>query len=130
MSSNFFDFNKFFDWTRLLEPTPSSEWKFIWWAFGLSAGLLFLALVRAFWPGDLDLKHKTENLLVTLGILGLLLTFFRWQQIPYFSARIVWLALAIGGLIWLLLIIYYRQVRLPKKILQLKVAERKKKYLQ
>lgn len=125
----FFNFNNFFNWSRLLDPAPVGDWKFIWWTVGVCGAAIILAIVRAFWPGDLVLKHRTEAWLWTLGILGLILTFFRWQQIPYFSSRILWSALLIWLLIWGTLIIIYRQVKLPKKILAKKIEERKKKYL-
>jgi len=125
----FFDLNKLFNWSRLADPVPRGDWQFIWWAIGISVGLIILAIVRAFWPGDLILKHKTEAWLWTLGICSLILTFFRWQAIPYFSSRILWLALTLWALIWLLLIIYYRQVKLKQNKLKLKAEQRRKKYL-
>lgn len=129
MKANFFDLNKFFNWSRLVDPAPKGDWQFLWWAVGFGAGLIVLAIIRAFLAGDRSLKHKTEGMLWIIGLVGLVLTFFRWQQIPYFSARILWLALAIWFIAWIAIIIYYRLVKIPKKILLQKVKERKNKYL-
>lgn len=126
---NFFDFNNFFNWSRLVEPIPSGDWRFIWWALAISVGLILLAIVRTLWPGDIVLKHKTEACLWLIGTSGLLLTFFRWQEIPYLAARIFWLILALTSLFWFVLIIYYRQITLPKIKLKLKAEARRKKYL-
>ncbi len=125
----FFNFNNFFNWSRIVDPAPTGDWKFMWWVVGICAAAIILGIVRVFLPGDLFLKRRIEGWLWTFGVLGLMLTFFRWQQIPYFSARLLWLALLIWLFIWAILICYYRLVKLPKKILAKKVEERKKKYL-
>ena len=82
----FFDLNKLFNWSRLVEPIPSGDWQFIWWAIGISVGLIVLAIVRTFWPGDLVLKHKTEAWLWTLGICSLILTFSAISVVRLYEA--------------------------------------------
>jgi len=125
----FFDLNKLFNWSRLVDPLPDDGWKFLWYAVGICAGLIILAIIRAFIPGDKTLKRKTESMLITVGLIGFLLIFFRYQEIPYFSARLLWLVLVGCALVWIILILYYRQVKLPKIILKQKVEERKKRYI-
>lgn len=125
----FFDVNKFFDWNRLIEPNPGGEWKFLLSAILVSGIMIALAIIRTILPGDQVIKHKIEKIFATIGSIGLVLTFFRWQNIPYLSARILWLALIVWAIIWLGTILYYRGAILPKKILQLKIQKRKEKYL-
>src|SRR3990167_5990504 len=117
----YLDLEKLTSWARWIEPFPVGEWKFIWIALGICLGLIILAIIRKLIPGDQEYKQKIICFLITLSLAGMVLIFFRWQSIPYFSARVVWLGWLIWLVIWGLLIIYYRLVALPKKILKQKI---------
>lgn len=124
----FFNFQKFFNWSRLIDPVPTESWQFLNLGLGIGIGLIVLAIIRMFWPGFKELKSRTVSILLTIGFTSLLLVFFRWQTIPYFSARILWLALLIIAIIWSGFILYFRQVIVPKKILQEKIVKRRNRY--
>lgn len=58
--------------------------------------------------------YRVETLLLTMGLLGLLWSFFRFELVPYFSARywlIVWL---LGFVIWAYLIYHYARFEVPQ----------------
>lgn len=57
--------------------------------------------------------YRIEALFLTMGILGLLWTFFRFELVPHFSAR-YWLAVwLLGFIIWGYVIYHYARFDLP-----------------
>jgi len=73
------------------------------------------------------LKSRLFNFFLTIGILGVLFSFLRYESIPYVGARFVMLLLFIFAFIWYLAITLYSMAKMPKEV-RLKKAQ--EKYLQ
>ncbi|MEK7122969.1 MAG: hypothetical protein AAB855_03875 [Patescibacteria group bacterium] len=72
--------------------------------------------------------YKIEYMLLTMGLLGLLWTLFRYELVPYFSARywvIIWM---VGLVIWGYLIFYYAQYQVPQIVKRDETRKAQKKY--
>jgi hypothetical protein len=67
--------------------------------------------------------------MLTIGLIGPVLVFFRWQSIPYLGSRLVALALWIVALAWLLQIIFYWLFVLPQEVKAKIEKENFEKYL-
>lgn len=77
----------------------------------------------------LRLWRKMQNLCSTFGIIGFVILFFFWQQVPYLSSRwwlLVWL---VGVLIWLGFIGRFGFVDLPARQAELERARAQEQYL-
>lgn len=93
---------------------------------------IILAIVvtrrRQFGP-TVRLFRKVQNLCSTFGIIGFVILFFFWQQVPYLSSRwwlLVWL---VGVLIWLGFIGQFGFVDLPARQAELEKQRQQAKYL-
>lgn len=72
--------------------------------------------------------YKIENLLLTMGLLGLLWTFFRFELVPYFSAR-YWLVLwLVGFVVWSYLIFHYARYQVPAVVTRDEMRKAQKRY--
>lgn len=98
-----FDFRKLIDLPYLFESKPSYQFEFLT-AFIAVFTILFLVgilfstlrpLRRLPWSGGI------AQWLRWFGFLGLVLTFFRSQGIPYLSMRFLFYLLGFGFLLWL-----------------------------
>jgi small-conductance mechanosensitive channel len=76
-----------------------------------------------------ELRNKLTSLLVTVGIIGLFLTLFAWQLIPYFSMRFLILLLVFVLIIWIISILIYIKREFSRELDKFKRTERYKKYL-
>jgi len=89
---------------------------------------IFMARRRALGP-TARLWRKVQNLCSTFGIVGFVILFFFWQQVPYLSSRwwlLVWL---VGVLIWLGFIGRFGFVDLPARQAELEKQREQAKYL-
>ncbi|PIP50936.1 hypothetical protein COX11_01390 [Candidatus Berkelbacteria bacterium CG23_combo_of_CG06-09_8_20_14_all_41_73] len=75
----------------------------------------------------MPLKSRLFNFFLTIGILGVLFSFFRYESIPYIGVRFVMLLLLTFTIIWYLAITLYSITKMPKEV-RLKKAQ--EKYLQ
>ena len=131
-----FDLIKFFqpDYLFDFRPTVSQSSLEImlsfFTAFLLAGIILKIIGWKKNWRGyQLKLTQKYFSFFIALGLLGLLLIFFRYEQSMILAARfwlVVWSLLAVG---WLILILNYQLKALPEAKKQ--SAERKlfQKYL-
>lgn len=72
--------------------------------------------------------YRVERLFLTLGILGILWTFLRYELVALFSARF-WLILWLGGLIvWAYVIFHYIRYQVPQIIAHDRDREHKLRY--
>lgn len=62
------------------------------------------------------IKNHIYNCGLTIGTIGLILLFFRWQSIPYLSSRILILILLLAFLVWLVYIIIYIKIHLKHNL--------------
>jgi len=80
-------------------------------------------------PPYQDLKDRVANTFINFGIIGLMLVFFRWQEIPYLSAPILVLILIIVFLIYLSYTIMFWRRTTVKEIIKFKKEKAYRKYL-
>jgi len=75
------------------------------------------------------LRAKFFNFLLTIGIIGVFVSLFRWESIPYIGSRFVMLLLLIIAIIWYCLIAIYSISKMPKEVRLRKNQERYVQYL-
>jgi len=75
------------------------------------------------------LRAKLFNFFLTLGILGILISFFRYESIPYVGIRLMMFLLIITAFIWYLIITIYGLTKMPKEVKLRKNQERYAQYL-
>ncbi|MDD2807631.1 MAG: hypothetical protein PHW95_03890 [Patescibacteria group bacterium] len=73
--------------------------------------------------------RKFFNLFLTMGLIGFVYLFFAWQGVVLLSSRLVLLAWAIISVIWLLFILKYIIIEVPKTRKQLQARRQFEKYL-
>ncbi len=101
--------------------------------FGLCIVLAVVVSILA-GRGSLDsvavrLHRKLQSFFATLGVVGFIILFFFWQQIPYLSSR-YWLVIwFIIGLIWLYFIGRFGFIEVPKRRAEIAEEQRRKQYL-
>lgn len=134
--SNFFNqiqISKLFKVNYILVATPKSSglYQYLIIIFGF-LGLMALVLWFFFRKSQKLTKEffkKIITLFVTTAILGVMLIFFRTQEIPYLGSRLMLIVLIIMFVIWGGFILYYRLVTMPKKIKIIKEKEEFEKYI-
>jgi hypothetical protein len=101
------DFSKLIDINYLLDPNPGFDFLFLI-PFTVIFGLFLLTgIIFGL------IKQLNRSLIIAavaqwlrwLGALGLILVFARYETLPYLSLRILYYLLALGFLIWLVIII-------------------------
>lgn len=76
-----------------------------------------------------QLKAWVFNYFLTLGILGVIISFFRSQSIPYFGSRFAMLVIILMSIIWYFAIVFYILFKMPSEIKMAKNEEIYQKYL-
>jgi len=79
-------------------------------------------LVRRIWS-------KLMSWSYSIGLVGLLLVFFRQQKAPYFGMRIVMFIWLVVAIIWLFFILKFRLLQVPKIKKEQQRKEELRKYL-
>lgn len=96
----------------------------------LTAIILAVVMTRRHQLGPIArLWRRIQSASSTLGIVGFVILFFFWQQVPYLSSRwwlLVWL---VGALIWLGFIGRFGFVDLPARTAELERQRRQAQYL-
>ena len=70
---------------------------------------------------------RVSNMVVTMGVLGLILFFFLYEQINFFGAHFWWLFWTIGLIVWIVSVIRFARTKLaPASEEQLRQKERAK----
>lgn len=132
------DLSKLSDIWYWLRPGPGDlSQLFLTFFIVFFGSLVFLKIILRFmgrqYIGGLHkaqqrILYKVENLLLVMGLLGLLWTFFRFELVPYFSAR-YWLGVwIIGFIVWAYLIFYYARYQMPALVRRDEVRKAQKKY--
>ena len=75
------------------------------------------------------LKARLTNFFLTIGIVGLLISFFRYESIPYIGSRFMILVLITAAILWYLVITIYSVSKMPKEIRIKKSEDRYIQYL-
>ena len=130
MQNPFSNLGKWWSPSDLIATIPPEHWKYeigylvmLGVFLALAIALIFMKKVRT------SLKDRLYSFLWTNIILGLILFFFRVQQIPLLGMDIWRFIQEIAIVIWIALIVrFYRKVYRKEALIQ-KVEERKTKYL-
>ena len=127
---------KLLDPVYIFEKTPPTDFPFQYLVF-IFGFLIILAVI--FWfiygrpkkriPIYAKLQSKVFNLFCYTGLIGLVLIFFRWQQIAYLGSRFFMLLLLLIFIIWGIYIIYFRLKIVPKEIKKYQEKKQFEKYL-
>lgn len=117
------DIKKLFSLEYLLQPQPVADSVLV---FALAIFFCLVIIASGiiwiwFWKRERHepiyqfVRSRWVNYLFTLGFVGLILIFFRWQGIAYLSSR-TWLVLwLLIGLIWLVRIWRYLLKKFPEE---------------
>ncbi|MFH1823070.1 MAG: hypothetical protein ABH830_05215 [Patescibacteria group bacterium] len=81
----------------------------------------FKSLYSSFWS-------SLYTFFLTNAVIGLILTFFNYEMVPFLSARFWFLLWAIGMLVWLFFI-YRIVIKIPEKRARLEKEKEFKKYI-
>ena len=120
----------------IFEKTPPANSGYIYLSaiFGI-----FMLMSIFFWfrygrlktkiPAYAPMQFKMFNLFFYSGLIGLMLIFFRWQEISYLGSRLFMIVLLGGFIIWSLYLIFYRVKVIPKAIIRFREKENFNKYL-
>ncbi|OGD56464.1 hypothetical protein A2V71_03725 [Candidatus Berkelbacteria bacterium RBG_13_40_8] len=130
---NQIDFKKLFNLGYIFESSPASIGLYKYLAILFSLMIIGAVVIFFFNRKDKDnykkLKNNFFNLFLTTGIIGVVLIFLRWQEVPYLGSRAMLLILLVAFIIWSFLIGYYGFFVLPKEIIKIKEKEHFEKYL-
>ena len=75
------------------------------------------------------LRSRFFNFLLTIGIIGLVFSFFRWESIAFVGTRFAMAFLIASAIVWYLTIAYYTIFKMPKEIKIIKANARYAQYL-
>ncbi|MFC1656827.1 hypothetical protein ACFL14_02620 [Patescibacteria group bacterium] len=132
-----FDFTEVFSYNYIFEYIPQWNPKYSWIIWAIYGGVLILGFVLILFDritpkNKFFIRHLKNRLLPltnTVGFTGLILTFFRYQAIPYLSTRFLVYCLIIISLIWAVFIIIFFIRKYPQDKLEAKIEYRKNRYL-
>lgn len=133
---NFFSqiqLSKFFDKQYIFQDgqNPEGLYRYSTILFGL---MIILALIiKLFIKSKNEVYQKFKNKLLylffTVGLVGLLWVFCRYEGIGFLGSRIIILLLAICLILWSLYIVWFWKIILPKETKKMIEQERFQKYL-
>ena len=119
-----------FNFDTLLSATPPQEWPYKNVYIGFIAFCLLGAIVVLIWRSLYPVLRERLGLLFwTNVILGPILYFFRFQQIPVLGMDFIRTIQEIAFAIWLIVIILRTYKEYPKEKFEEKLTERRNKYL-
>lgn len=76
-----------------------------------------------------NIQGRVFNLFLYIGIIGLVLIFFRWQEIPYVGSRFFLIILLVAFLLWAAYVMFYRFIIFKELLANNKKKEEFEKYL-
>jgi uncharacterized protein YacL len=130
------DFSKLFDLNYLFDPRPGSAFYFMIAMIVVFLGLIMTSFYLEKWISKHPLKKALKQVLPHtakhlrgLGILGFVLLFFRYENLPYLSMRALLIALLISIMAYIGYSVHQFRSKLPAIIEQQKKAKKKKTYL-
>lgn len=120
----------YFTKDMLFDPAPSASDALII-VYLVCFGLVTLAaIVWFFLKGEIKrILTGYFSIFMTVGVLGLIYTFVRYERLPNLSTRIVLMALIVGSMIWLVTKSYFTVSELNKLRDLSKIENKYKKYL-
>ena len=119
------------DYIFELSPAATGLYLYLLIIFGILIGLavIFFFILRRKNKIYNKLQKRAFIFFTVIGIIGLLLTFFRFEQIPYLGGRLMFLCLTITFLLWGAWIGFYIIFTLPKEKKDLSKKQKFIKYL-
>ena len=125
--------SKLFRADYIFEASPVATGLYLYFliVFGIFIvlSLIFFILLRRKNKIYHKLYKRASIFFLVIGLIGLLLIFFRFEQIPYLSSRLMFLGLAIVFLLWGGWIGFYIIFTLPKEKKELFKKQKFIKYL-
>jgi glucan phosphoethanolaminetransferase (alkaline phosphatase superfamily) len=118
----------------LINQTPASDLQSLLPWIAVFGGLVILSvalilILRKVNPIAGKIKSMINTWMMSLGFTGLLVVFFRFQQLSIFSKNIFLAIMLVVWFIWLIFIIYWVIFRYPNQMYQFQEKERIKKYI-
>ncbi len=125
----------FLTWNFWFSARPGA---FAGWSLKIVLGFIFFLIILSIIGGVIK-KRWSKSLyasfwsglytfFLTNAIIGLLLTFFNYEMVPFLSSRFWFLFWAIGMLVWLFFI-YKIVIKIPEKRARLEKEKEFKKYI-
>ncbi len=132
-----FDFLEVFNYNYIFEYIPQWDPRYSWVLWVIYGSILILGFIlvtvdRLVPKNKFLIRHLNIRILPlinTIGFTGLILTFFRYQAIPYLSARFLVYCLVLISLVWTVFIVIYFIRKYPQDKLEAKIEYRKNRYL-
>lgn len=123
---------KYFQLSYIFEVNPTTDgWSWdvliIFGTFVVLAAIIFFLFRNLKYNAQRQAKRYLFNLFLTIGLVGILLWFFRIQQIPYIGGRFVFYLLGLTFVAWGGWILYFTIFKLKRDI---KKEQEKEKFLQ
>ena len=130
------DFTNFFKLERFLNLRPAIQLNTVYFllvVFGavLVAAIIF-KIIQKVTSGDSFYKSLLQKYFVvflTLGLIGLALTWFRYERVYVLSARFWLLVWLIGLVVWLAFVLKYQLKTVPRARTKLQKSKEFNKYL-
>lgn len=99
------------------------------WPYLLFVGLFVVGIAVSLLPSKTFFNRHATKFMMWAGFIGLVVYWFRFEEVLYFDSNI-WLFLLYSGVVlWALWLLVVRYVRIPKQEQQQKVISIQKKYL-
>jgi glucan phosphoethanolaminetransferase (alkaline phosphatase superfamily) len=121
--------DKWLSFSTLFDMTPPAHWPLQWAYLTFIILSIVIGVILILLPIHTGTKQRLSNVLLSNGMIGFILFFFRFQQIPLLGMNIFRLIQEIVFVVWLLVIFRYARTHIPKERLAEKIAERRNKYL-
>ncbi|MCX6812022.1 MAG: hypothetical protein NTW79_00140 [Candidatus Berkelbacteria bacterium] len=97
---------------------------------GIFAIIIIIAIILGFNKKiHRGLKNRLYNFLLTIGILGVIILWFRWESINYLGNRFVEILLLLTIVIWYFAITAYAVFKMPREVRLRKSEDRYRYYL-
>jgi heme A synthase len=126
------DINKLFSVSYIFQnaPNPEGLYRYLAIFFGLEiVGALIIAAFGRQKSPTRKVKSSFFSLLLTTGIIGLSLIFFRFEEIPYLGSRLMLIILFLVLICWVAFIFWHWLIILPEEQREIREQQRFQKYL-
>ena len=124
---------KLFQADYIFESYPAATGLYLYFSiiFGILIGLaiIFFFIIRRKNKTYHKLQKRAFIFFTIIGLIGLLLTFFRFEQIPYLDSRFMFLCLGVTFVLWGAWIGFYIIFTLPQEKKEISKKQKFIKYL-
>ncbi|PJE58079.1 MAG: hypothetical protein COU81_02660 [Candidatus Portnoybacteria bacterium CG10_big_fil_rev_8_21_14_0_10_36_7] len=131
-----FNITSYFKLERFLSLQPAIALSTIYFLVAIFGGLLIMALIikltKKITHQDSFFKKLLQKyfvMLMTMSLLGLMLTWFRYERVYILSARFLLLVWFLGMAVWLVYILKYQFKVMPQERIKLQKTQEFNKYL-